>query len=269
MALQDKKPRKVDDDDSSIEGGDDERYAEFFHSVRTSTGLEIGVKVTWPQVDQFEISTCLPQDAIAPMFNGTAWAGTRVWRAAIVALQFMLCDECPVKLFPDTTVLELGCGLGVPGMLLGLIHKCQVILTDKDSLVEQMEQNLNKLQSSHDASTIQAAPLDWSIQGVRDLLKSSKVNDSDGFDIVLNCDCIYEPLYGESWKFLADCQEELLRSKPKSFMITSVERRRVDGVDLYLERMRSSELVEKVEQIKLPFDAPEEVEVYRIFGKIG
>jgi hypothetical protein len=262
-----------EDFDEVFEDDDEDSYSsEFFESIRTSTGLEIGITVTWPGVPPFEISTCLPEDAIAPMFHGTQWAGTRIWRAAVVALQYLLCDECPVKFGPETTLVELGCGLGVPGIILALIHQCQTVLTDKDSLVEQLHQNLQTLSSRNDASCLQAASLDWSAQGVKQLLIQQSslalaTNSRGLFDVVLNCDCIYEPLYGESWKMLAECQEEFLRHNPHAFVLTSVERRRVDGVQHYLQRMQESELVDRVEQVTIPFNAPKEVELYRIFGK--
>ena len=56
-----------DDDD------DDDEYPHLFQSVRSSTGLEIGVRVTWPGVKPIELSTCLPSEEIAPMFHGTQW----------------------------------------------------------------------------------------------------------------------------------------------------------------------------------------------------
>jgi hypothetical protein len=105
--------------------GDDERYADYFESIRSETGLgkyiprrvlrvfptavcccsrncwlnrnaclwtfcfpflppfcfffsqppEIGIKVAWPHVPPFELSTCLSHEEMAPMFHGTQWAG--------------------------------------------------------------------------------------------------------------------------------------------------------------------------------------------------
>ena len=201
------------------------------------------------------------------------WAGTRIWRAAVVALQYLLCESCPCPTTSEkTNVIELGCGLGVPGMLLGLLwpNLRRVVLTDKDELVEQLEHNLEQLRCrrqkmSFSASTLQAASLDWSAEGVRGLVASMGLSKR-GFDVALNCDCVYEPLYGESWKLLVDCQEELLRLNPNAYVLTSVERRRADGVERYLDRLKRSNLVDSVEQVKVPFDYPKEVELYRIRG---
>jgi hypothetical protein len=52
--------------------GDDDLYDAYFQSIRSPTGLEIGVKVMWPSLmdkDEelpMELSTCLPEDEIAP-----------------------------------------------------------------------------------------------------------------------------------------------------------------------------------------------------------
>ena len=91
------------------------------------------------------------------------------------------------------------------------------------------------------------------------------------FDLVLNCDCIFEPLYGNSWEKLFDCQEELLRRNPSTIMITSLERRKFDGADKYLAKLEGSNDVKSVTKIDLSEaiddDVPNEIEIYRIFGR--
>lgn len=67
-----------DDDSSSSEYNlqdDEDDYPHLFQSIRSPTGLEIGVRVTWPGIDgdAIELSTCLPSEEIAPMFHGTQW----------------------------------------------------------------------------------------------------------------------------------------------------------------------------------------------------
>lgn len=250
------------DNSNSDDDGDDHRFAPFFHSIRTKTGLEIGIRVTWPGVEPFEISTCLPEDTIAPIFDGTQWAGTCVWRAAVVALKYLLSEACPLKVTAETTVIELGCGLGIPGIILALSRSCPTLLSDKQSLLEQLQRNLQKLPHP-EARCLQACALDWSVSDVQAIVGSF----GRPFDLVLNCDCIYEPLYGESWKYLAHCQTEFLRHNPKAFVLTSVERRKDDGIDKYLHSLTRSETIESVTRITLPFDHPSEVELYRINGK--
>jgi predicted nicotinamide N-methyase len=241
-----------------------------------SSPPEIGIKVTWPHVPPFELSTCLSQDEMAPMFHGTQWAGTRIWRAAVVAAEYLIQQQ--LQRPTTTTLLELGCGLGLPGILLGLLLEYHVVLTDKDSLVDQIQNNIDHLPPLRNAchASIRADRLDWSVQGVHNLLlvrteydNNDHHHDSSGFDIVLNCDCIYEPLYGESWRMLLECQQELLRLKPDTYMLTAVERRRLDGVDTYLQCLKDSPVVDRIEQVVVPFDHPAEVELYRIYGTMN
>jgi hypothetical protein len=153
--------------------------------------------------------------------------------------------------------------LGVPGMVLHAVTGCHAVLSDKESLIEQLRSNI---QSNFDKSDkrVQALSLDWSADGVRKLLQTVQL---DSFDVVLNCDCIYEPLYGDSWKCLLACQEELLRRNPDCYMLTAVERRRVDGVERYLQAAEESPVVSRVERLDAPFAHPPEVELYRLVGK--
>lgn len=58
------------------------------------------------------------------------------------------------------------------------LYDCQVGLTDQE-----------------DSSQIIARPLSWSRESIRTLLQET----SSDFDVVLNCDCVYEPLL---WRFL-------------------------------------------------------------------
>jgi Lysine methyltransferase len=284
----------------------DDEYSDIFESVKTKTGLEIGCIVKWPvhggllarrralhdeknactdmMYHELNLSTRLPQECIAPMFDGTQWAGTRVWRAAVVALQYLLgynndendatgakavrsCveeDEQRPRISKDTTVLELGCGLGVPGMILHTHYGCRTVLTDKDDLVEQLRENIcTNFPNYVSNGMIQAQPLDWSVSGVESLLSQVQL---PYFDVVLNCDCIYEPLYGKSWQLLLAVQVELLRRHAFTVVLTCCERRRADGVDLYLEAAQASRHIARVQRIALPFAHSSSIELYRFHG---
>lgn len=207
-----------------------------------------------------------------------------MWKAAIVALQYLLDDQGPLKqeLATEETssscspnnnndhdstavaeltfsCLELGCGLGVPGMLLHrLFPTSRVVLTDCDALLEQLQHNLQ--QNFVNSNSITAATLDWTNDDeLQALLRDCQL---DAFDVVLNCDCIYEPLYGESWKALLQVQVALLKRKHNTLMLTSLERRKFDGADRYLAALNAHPHVEKVGLVHVS----EPVEIYRIYG---
>lgn len=52
-----------------------------------------------------------------------------------------------------------------------------------------------------------------------------------GYDFVIACDCIFPPVYGESWKLLADSIRELLARKLDTVVYLSFERRKGDQLE--------------------------------------
>lgn len=255
-----------------------------------------------------ELSTQLPSDCIAPMFHGTQWAGTTIWRSAVVALQYLLyCNDndhdhdtsklavttskssvgSGIKLDPSMTLLELGCGLGVPGMVLHARTGCRTILTDKDDLLLQLQHNIqsnfyntkgdddehdNELKGQNFSQSIEkrmivAQGLDWSIDGVHELLERC-TNTSSSIHVILSCDCIYEPLYGDSWRHLLQVQNELLRLFPLAYVLTACHRRPSDGIDSYISEANQQQYISHTEQLHIPFAHSSVVELYRLHGKI-
>jgi Lysine methyltransferase len=262
---------------------DDEYCPHLVETIKTKTGLDIGYKIRWPiaggwrptvpledELMTLELSTCLPQECIAPMFDGTQWAGTCIWRSALVASQYILFvqeferNNDSVLLSSTKTLLELGCGLGVPGMVLHNLTGCRAVLTDKADLLPQLRRNLA---TNFDASIspIAAYALDWSVEGVHSFLEEASLNS---IDVILNCDCIYEPLYGDSWRALLVVQDELLRCFPQALVLTACERRRGDGVASYLQAARECyEHIVSVERLTIPFDHPPVIELYQLRGR--
>jgi predicted nicotinamide N-methyase len=195
--------------------------------------------------------------------------GTRVWHAAIRAIEYLSLHQSE-KTIRSSSLLELGCGLGVPGMIYHLLGG-SVILTDQESIMSQLNKNVQEnfpdsiitpekgVQFGSVGSTIQALPLTWSREGVKQLLVDTDLEEQ-GVDICLNCDCVYEPLYGESWKALVEVMDEMLRVNPKCLMLTSCERRNADGIPNFLEAMQQSSHVSQVDLVH--FDSVNNIELY-------
>jgi hypothetical protein len=247
------------DDELILEDSDDE-YVDQFLESQWQDGVEIGLVVSWPTMKHsLQLSTKLPQESITPLFDGTGWAGTRVWKAALMAIEYLeehyLLDASSQR---PRSLLELGCGLGVPSMICHSLQTQQqiemssdykVVVTDQPSLVSQLQANLQT--NFPDDDQILARGLSWSREGVLELLQQLK--DKEGgissslasspyypFDICLNCDCIYEPLYGkDSWMALADVLQTIAEHSPHTIMITSVERRNADGLESFFDRLHS------------------------------
>lgn len=228
-------------------------------SLRTKTGLEIGCVVEWPGSVRLELQTTLPESSIAPMFDGTQWAGTRIWRASLICLHYLLI-EIEQNRLTASRILELGSGLGVPGMVLHSRTGCHAVVSDMADLLEQLNMNIESNFPKDDR--IHAAAIDWGdSKSVKALL-----HERGPFDVVLNCDCIYQPLYGESWKALLECQAAVLMESRDAFVITSVERRRADAIDQYIATAGTLGL--SIDKLVIPFEHPPEVELYRLKLKI-
>ena len=280
-----------------------------FRSIRDDQELEVAISVQWDgMTTPLHIQTLLEEDELAPLFAGAQWAGTRVWHAAIAMTEFMIRNHAnellgkpketgggaessttgPVKL------LELGCGLGVPGMILHSLYsgdnpQLETFLTDQESILSQLQHNIRQnyptdendddendddggaaaaVVHKNNNKNIKAFSLDWSREATHELLQqvnATTTTPSSSMDIVLNCDCVYEPLYGDSWKLLADVQDELLQMNPLALVLTSVERRNADAIDDYLERLESLPHVSKVEQVWR--DDGFRIQIYRAYGQ--
>jgi len=273
-------------------------------TVSTTNNDDINTKIRQPS-RKLTLSTLLEEDDLAPLFDGAGWAGTRVWSAAIWGIQYIMDhyydnDDDNRKMM---NLCELGCGLGVPGLIWHQFGG-DVVLCDQESIMSQLTTNVrsnfpdtcrisspdhrNEDDEDEDgggggttdgnnappkkndttsttintqllpptpppnnsaSSTIQAHPLTWSRPSLHTLLTNTGYAKT-GFDIVLNCDCVYEPLYGRSWEALVEVIDECLKVNPRCLVITSVERRDGDGIDEFVERMEEGESVGCVEKVK-------------------
>ena len=75
----------------------------------------------------------------------------------------------------------------------------------------------------------------WYRQGIFRILKETN-NTARGFSDTLNCDCIYDPLYGrQSCKMSVEFVDKILMVKEDITTIMTVERKIYDGVDEFLE----------------------------------
>lgn len=218
-----------------------------FESIRNpSTQLEEAISFSWPGIYEDEgdeddgggeearrprrvvVSTLLEEEDLAPLFDGSRWAGTRLWGAAVRGIQYVsgrlpgteagLADHGIRPPAGDgggrATLLELGCGLGVPAMVYHMLGG-NAVLTDQIDILSQLEKNVDANfpdtavtsisrrrpsrsggSTDDDRPAIHAMPLSWSRADVNRLLEQLG-RSQIGFDIVMNCDCVYEPLYGK------------------------------------------------------------------------
>lgn len=273
-------------------GGDDEVIYETdlirVKSIRTRDNVEEAIVVDWKRSTKqqhraLRLSTLLEPHQLAPLFSGIEWAGTRLWDAAIECIHYLY-DQylpsvenkqscCDPDIPADTTksLLELGCGLGVPGMVCSLMGLAQhIVLTDHglmlNLLVRNVRANFHETWDDTSHARIQAKELSWSREGLQTLLLAQEQDripqHAKGFDYVIACDCIFEPLYGESWWLLADVIDELLCINPKTIVLVSCERRNHDGVDKFLSKLSTDRHVSSVQLVLVKG----KIEIYKVNG---
>ncbi len=174
-------------------------------SIRTSDGSEVVIQVQWleDETTKLELSTRLEEGAMAPVQNGLELASGM---QPLLWCTFCLCStQANVQ---QATLSVLECGLGVPGMLRHSLYGCETYLDDQESMVSQLIHNVkhnfgsNKTNwvsmastacifdtsepGASGASTIHSLPLTWS--------HNNGLLHKIDFSIVINCDCVYEPL---------------------------------------------------------------------------
>ncbi|CAB1118621.1 unnamed protein product [Ectocarpus sp. CCAP 1310/34] len=170
-------------------------------------------------------------EEMAPIFSGACWAGTVVWPAALDLCDYM--SEHLRQALVGATVVELGCGMF-------------------DELLSLLDRNLDGNFAGHPRGEggIRREALDWEREADTDGLLASMERSgtvpgeaegepgagvrrrSTRLDFVLCADCVFEPLYGDSWKALAKVMGRL--SDAGTTVLCSVERRGVDGVPDFL-----------------------------------
>ena len=172
---------------------------------------------------QLPFQLTLPPDTIEPLFSGAAWAGTVVWPASLYLANYLARERVFIRNDGgEQTVIELGSGVGIPGVVSGILGAKRVILTEQPPLSELLDRNIRSLFPS--ARNYEVITLDW---------RQPVPSTIDHVDLILISDCIYEGLYGESWRDLATVLNLLLTKENRA--LNCVERRKEDGVDRFIE----------------------------------
>eukprot|EP00747_Dinoflagellata_sp_TGD_P186117 gnl/TRDRNA2_/TRDRNA2_42996_c0_seq1.p1 gnl/TRDRNA2_/TRDRNA2_42996_c0~~gnl/TRDRNA2_/TRDRNA2_42996_c0_seq1.p1 ORF type:complete len:402 (-),score=64.97 gnl/TRDRNA2_/TRDRNA2_42996_c0_seq1:34-1239(-) len=183
-------------------------------------------------------------------------AGARVWDASVVLIDELM-DRHVAALQNGAHVIELGCGLGLPGMVCAALG-AHVVLSDVPEAQSLLRRNIaanfgcsvgggaadEKSAPEPCAGSAKAAALRWGTEAGMQVLAA----EGRPFDFVICSDCVYEPLYGQSWKPLADTIEALCG--PSTVVLTAVQRRIVeggsDGVPHFLGCLSRSLVVERL-----------------------
>eukprot|EP01062_Namystynia_karyoxenos_P051589 TRINITY_DN40604_c0_g1_i2.p1 TRINITY_DN40604_c0_g1~~TRINITY_DN40604_c0_g1_i2.p1 ORF type:complete len:355 (+),score=91.94 TRINITY_DN40604_c0_g1_i2:93-1157(+) len=162
------------------------------------------------------------QGELAQVFSDGTWTGALVWDAALLCAELLLSDQqLRSSCEGGGTVVELGCGLGVPGLVAALLG-ARAVLTDRGPLARLAVENIERCGLGARAA---ARTLDWCDGGVAVL--RAEVGDPD---LVLACDCVFFPLFGSAAP-LVGVLEGL--AGPRTRCIVASERRPSDGLDRF------------------------------------
>ena len=156
--------------------------------------------------------------------------GLTLWKAAPILCNFLVANAMP--LVSGKTVLELGAGLGLCGILAGMLQAKVVCMTDGDSeSLKGMRDNVNRNISHESDITVMCRQLRWGINVEEFKLHIGEVIGNGGeFQIIMGSDIIYvesilDPLFSTV--------DQLLTMDASGLFILAYARRNVK-IDLVL-----------------------------------
>ena len=154
--------------------------------------------------------------------------GVVVWDAAIVLAKYL---ESNTDMVRDKEVVELGSGTGAVGLCAGVLGAKQVILTDREELVEFLSHNI---ELNTEVTRVSALALEWGNNANIETV----MNMVTRVDLVLVSDCVF---YEESLDDLVETMR-LLSDKQTWILLTYEERDsqiKHDVMKLFFEKMKS------------------------------
>eukprot|EP01065_Artemidia_motanka_P036444 TRINITY_DN44367_c0_g1_i1.p1 TRINITY_DN44367_c0_g1~~TRINITY_DN44367_c0_g1_i1.p1 ORF type:complete len:329 (+),score=83.37 TRINITY_DN44367_c0_g1_i1:71-1057(+) len=166
---------------------------------------------------------CPAAAKLAAAFQDGTWTGTLLWDAALCCSEMLIRDEELRAACRSGPVVELGCGLGLPGMVASLVGAPRVFLTDRELVSALAEENARR--NGLDGAVGRC--LDWSDGGFAGLLQ-----ETGEPAVIIACDCIFFPLFGSSAPLL----DALLGlAGPRTLCVVSSERRPEDGFQRFCD----------------------------------
>ena len=133
---------------------------------------------------------------LRPLWADGTWTGTLVWDSAVHCCELLLeTSAWRRRLRGDAlhgrapaSVLELGCGLGLPGLVCHALGAAPVLLTDRPAVSQLVGEGLalNGIQPA----AARAVDFEWSDHAAA-ALKDEHL-DGRSPDVIIACDCIFQ-----------------------------------------------------------------------------
>lgn len=113
-------------------------------------------------------------------FHETPGQQQRLWDCALIMCQYMY-FELEKHYLSNRNVIELGCGLGLPGVCAALLGANHVTLTDMPKAMASIQRTIALNHASVSSDRLEAMPLMW----------SKSLNWGKQYDLILCSDLIY------------------------------------------------------------------------------
>jgi len=170
--------------------------------------------------------------------HGT-WTGTLLWDSAVHTAEWLLASAEWAAWLPGKSVLELGSGLGLPGLVCHALGASPVLLTDRPAIADLVEEGLkhNGLSASAAAATagVRTCSFEWDEEGAAHVLAEQLGGRKP--DVIIAADCIFSPLFGDTFLLLRMLD---LLAGPHTTALVSLERRSGDGGPRFFECAREA-----------------------------
>lgn len=113
-----------------------------------------------------ENSDPVAHDGVEVFSEGT-WSGGLLWDASIVATELLLHSPDWLASVRGATCLELGSGLGLPGLACALLGASKAVVTDRPAVARLVE---DAIQINGLVDVASAVSFEWDAQGAKELL---------------------------------------------------------------------------------------------------
>lgn len=223
--------------DDSDEESEDEKEGE------RTTSSDTALTGESPDPDPESLSTLF--------FTDGSFTGTLLWDAAVRLSEFVLRSETWREKLKNANVVELGCGVGLLGLVAFRCGCKTAALTDRKSLRSLCEDNIKSWREAMDLETLERidgtastsrcqddndasvpsnlffTPLEWTDSSSATKLKHLMNNK---IDVVFAADCVFGGLFGDAAP-LVDALR--LLSDENTIILIATERRPGDGLESF------------------------------------
>eukprot|EP00966_Prymnesium_polylepis_P111184 2571970-Prymnesium_polylepis.1 len=138
----------------------------------------------------------MPEETTALWGDGS-WTGTLIWDSAVHVTELLLASEAWRASIRGASVVELGCGLGLPGLVCALLGAAPVLLTDRGAVAALAEEGCR----THSAlAAAHGVTLEWEAAALQALVDERLSGAPPG--LIIACDCIFAPMFGSTFLLL-------------------------------------------------------------------